>query len=71
MAQNFIPSSSFIYLWRILKESGIFLSSIFSLAKHPVFKSASTSTAVLIGLTPFSPFFDVYTSFSQVKWTAQ
>ena len=35
------------------KWSGIFLSSIFNMAKYSVFKQISTSTAVLIGLTPF------------------
>ena len=54
MGQNFMPSFSFIHPRGILKGSGIFLSLIFSLGKYSVFKSASTSTAVLIGLTPFS-----------------
>ena len=54
MGQNVMPSSSFIHPWGILKGSGIFLSPIFSMAKYLVFKSNSTSTAVLIGLTPFS-----------------
>ena len=54
MGQNFMPSSSLIYPWGILKGSDIFLSLIFSLAKYWVFKSVSTSATVLIGLTPLS-----------------
>ena len=53
MGQNFMASSLFIHPWGILKGSGKFLSSIFSMDKYSVFKSASAFTAVLIGLTSF------------------
>ena len=43
MGQNFMPSSSFIHQWGILKGSGIFLSSIFSLAKYSVFNQLQLS----------------------------
>ena len=47
-------SSSIIHPCEILKGSGILLAPNFSLAKYSVLKLASTSTAVLISLTPFS-----------------
>ena len=52
MGQNMMPSPLFIRPRRMLKWSCIFLLLIFSLAKCSVFKSAWTSTAVLISLTP-------------------
>ena len=54
MLWDFYSLSSLCYQDEILKTSGIFLSPIFSLVKNLVSKSASTSTAVLIGLKPFS-----------------
>ena len=54
MGQNFMSLSSFLHTWGNLKGNSIFLSPIFSLTKYSVFKSALSSTAVLIGLTPFS-----------------